>query len=360
MRFDVPDPSPDRARLSWSFATLQSFCPLLTSAGIGSARPSCPLTRQAGLQGCRRQRPPARSKCPSPASSHGLARSFRVLRASSRRFAAAPSRARSDVAAPPMRFAPLQRLPARSSSFVAGFASPDRLRPQVFSTSRRLSIRREPAGLVSCRIRSWGCALQSFPPTAWPYAVSGADPLVVLVPARHHLYVPLPLTPAKAEASSNPDGRCRSTRAEALADRNRCRPPRRYRSTAEPNGRPTLGSRSSFETDSGSTLQGRNPFEPNGRPTLGSRSSLAPSRARPPEPEGPFGSAVRPPLQSRSPFEPNVRPNSTSPKRCRTERPLDPPEPKLRRTRRPALPTQLRRATWLGHRPDPRKPEGIR
>jgi hypothetical protein len=43
-------------------------------------------------------------------------------------------------------------------------------------------IHREPAGLVSCRIRSWGCALQSFPPAAWPYAVSGADPLLALVP----------------------------------------------------------------------------------------------------------------------------------------------------------------------------------
>jgi hypothetical protein len=88
-----------------------------------------------------------------------------------------------------MRFAPLQRFPARSSSIVAGFTSPNRLRPQVFTTSRRVSIHREPAGLVSCRIRSWGCTLQSFAPTTWPYAVSGADPLLALVPTRHHLYV---------------------------------------------------------------------------------------------------------------------------------------------------------------------------
>jgi hypothetical protein len=81
-----------------------------------------------------------------------------------------------------MRFAPLQRFPAHSSSIMVGLASPGRLRPQVLSTSRRFFIRREPAGLVSCRIRSWGCALQSFSPTAWPYAVSSADPLVVLVP----------------------------------------------------------------------------------------------------------------------------------------------------------------------------------
>jgi hypothetical protein len=41
-------------------------------------------------------------------------------------------------AAPPMRFLPLQRLPARDSGKLAGFASPDRLHLQVFSTSWRL------------------------------------------------------------------------------------------------------------------------------------------------------------------------------------------------------------------------------
>jgi hypothetical protein len=67
MRPAVLDPSPVRARLSWSCITLQSFCPQLTSAGIGSARPSRPLTRQAGLQGFHRLRLPARSKSPAPA-----------------------------------------------------------------------------------------------------------------------------------------------------------------------------------------------------------------------------------------------------------------------------------------------------
>jgi hypothetical protein len=43
------------------------------------------------------------------------------------------------------------------------------------------SIHCEPAGLVSCRIRSWGCTLQSFVPTAWPDTVSSADPLLTLV-----------------------------------------------------------------------------------------------------------------------------------------------------------------------------------
>jgi hypothetical protein len=42
------------------------------------------------------------------------------------------------TAAPPMRFAPLQRLPTQGSGMMTGFASPGRLRLQVFSTSWRL------------------------------------------------------------------------------------------------------------------------------------------------------------------------------------------------------------------------------
>jgi hypothetical protein len=39
---------------------------------------------------------------------------------------------------PPMRSHPLQRIPTRSSSMMVRLASPHRLRPQVFATSRRL------------------------------------------------------------------------------------------------------------------------------------------------------------------------------------------------------------------------------
>jgi hypothetical protein len=49
-----------------------------------------------------------------------------------------------------------------------------------FSQPHGALVRPVPAGLVSCRIRSWGCTLQSFPPLAWPYAVSGAFPLLML------------------------------------------------------------------------------------------------------------------------------------------------------------------------------------
>jgi hypothetical protein len=43
-----------------------------------------------------------------------------------------------------------------------------------FSQPHGASIRPVPGGLVSCHIRSWGCALQSFAPPVQPYAVSGA------------------------------------------------------------------------------------------------------------------------------------------------------------------------------------------
>jgi hypothetical protein len=114
-------------------------------------------------------------------SSHGLVRSFRVLRAPSRRAVRWPSRAPADRAAPSMRFAPLQRLPARSSTMWTGLPHPAGCALR-FSRPLGAFIHREPAGLVSCRIRSWGCTLQSLSPTAWPYAVSGADPLLTLDP----------------------------------------------------------------------------------------------------------------------------------------------------------------------------------
>jgi hypothetical protein len=46
----------------------------------------------------------------------------------------------------------------------------------AFRFSRPLDafIRPVPGGLVSCHIRSWGCALQSFAPPVQPYAVSDA------------------------------------------------------------------------------------------------------------------------------------------------------------------------------------------
>jgi hypothetical protein len=48
------------------------------------------------------------------------------------------------------------------------------------SQPRGALIRPVPAGLISCQIRSWGLALQSFAPPAQPYAVSGAAALLTL------------------------------------------------------------------------------------------------------------------------------------------------------------------------------------
>jgi len=59
-------------------------------------------------------------------------------------------------AAPPLRFRPLQRLPARGSGMK--WLSLPRPTACAFRLSQPHGafIRPEPAGLVSCRIRSWG------------------------------------------------------------------------------------------------------------------------------------------------------------------------------------------------------------
>jgi hypothetical protein len=56
-----------------------------------------------------------------------------------------------------------------------------------FSRPLGALLRPVPAGPISCQIRSWGCALQSLVPPAWPYAVSGAAPLMTFKRTpRHH------------------------------------------------------------------------------------------------------------------------------------------------------------------------------
>jgi hypothetical protein len=166
-------------RLSWSFGALQSFHPTALATLSVTLLPSCP----------RRLRW-------TPGSSHGRT----------------PAPARSKTGSPLMSF----RAPSESSTHRAAFhANIDRgLRPRfgllpwglvpfsvsplaaaayndwashgpiacAFRFSRPLGafIRPEPAGLVSCRIRSWGFALQSFAPPVQPYAVSGAHALLSL------------------------------------------------------------------------------------------------------------------------------------------------------------------------------------
>jgi hypothetical protein len=59
-------------------------------------------------------------------------------------------------AAPPLRFLPLQRFPVQGSGM--SWLSPQNSTACAFRFSQPLGafIRPEPAGLVSCRIRSWG------------------------------------------------------------------------------------------------------------------------------------------------------------------------------------------------------------
>jgi len=126
----------------------------------------------------------------SEVSSLGLVLSYRVLRAHSGRFADPAFRRGHRFAAPPMRFAPLQRFPARGSSMTNRACLTRLTCVPRFSRPLDAFIRPVPAGLVSCRIRSWGCTLQSLAPLAQPYAVSSAVPLlslaasVFLLPAR--------------------------------------------------------------------------------------------------------------------------------------------------------------------------------
>jgi hypothetical protein len=133
-----------------------------------------------------------------------------------------------------MRFAPLQRLPAHGSGHEGrGCRFPTACAFRL-SQPPDASIRHVPAGLVSCRIRSWGCALQSFAPPAWPYAVSGAVPLLSLdVPA-------VPASPMSQRRAPNPNAETPEpvVQRRAPSAESRCRNTAAHRST--PDGSPEL------------------------------------------------------------------------------------------------------------------------
>jgi hypothetical protein len=76
---------------------------------------------------------------------------------------------------------------------VTGLPTPDRLRPQVFSTSRRLD---PPRACWPCFMPDplMGFALQSFAPPVQPYAVSDANALMML--KRLHA-LPKPINPSR-------------------------------------------------------------------------------------------------------------------------------------------------------------------
>jgi hypothetical protein len=98
---------------------------------------------------------------------------------------------------PPLGFGPLQRLPGGGQPPAPGFPVPARC---VFRFSRPLDalLRPPPAGLISCRSRSWGSPFRALLLAAQPYAVSGAAPLLSLLPSRPR---PPPRSPRGAQSS---------------------------------------------------------------------------------------------------------------------------------------------------------------
>jgi hypothetical protein len=135
----------------------------------------------AGLQGFHELRVPWFLVKATAESSLGLSPSYRVLQAPSGLPDPNPSAEGRTRKAPPVRSLPLQRLPAQGSGVTTGLPQPATC---AFRFSQPLDafVRPEPGSLVSCRIRSWGCTLQSFAPLAQPYAVSGATTLMTFEP----------------------------------------------------------------------------------------------------------------------------------------------------------------------------------
>jgi hypothetical protein len=135
----------------------------------------------AGLQGFHELRVPWFLVKATAESSLGLSPSYRVLQAPSGLPDPNPSAEGRTRKAPPVRSLPLQRLPAQGSGVTTGLPQPATC---AFRFSQPLDafVRPEPGSLVSCRIRSWGCTLQSFAPLAQPHAVSGATTLMTFEP----------------------------------------------------------------------------------------------------------------------------------------------------------------------------------
>jgi hypothetical protein len=147
---------------------------------------------------------------------------------------------RAEATAPPLRFLPLQRLPARGSGIMDGLASPGRLRLQAFATSWRLL---PPRACRPCFMPDplLGFALQSFPPLEQPdTCFQGLSPHAVGIanrarkppapdsrwclgsaPARSHWLEPGPLSDpptsgsCSARESATPDRLFKPTRARS-------------------------------------------------------------------------------------------------------------------------------------------------
>jgi hypothetical protein len=229
-----------------------------------------------------------------------------------------------------MRFAPLQRLPARSSSMMVGLATPGRLRPQVFSTSRRVSY--PPRACRPCFMPDPLMGLRPSELCSRRVAVRRlrrrSPPGVG--PTRFHLDVPLPLTPVKAETSPDPNNR-----RPFYQDRSPGRPKRLLPTSPAPKHR--RAERSPDPREPKPRRAGQLLNSPGPRSLRAGRSSAppAPKRSRtvrPPDPPKPSAEADRPVGRDALPSarrSEDRRPSGIDP------RPVDPKAPAVRTVRSP-------------------------
>jgi hypothetical protein len=152
------------------------FSPEPASTRIGWMLPSCPLltdyrvfARSGSRDGSRAIAGPSLELPALLQSPPGVERPLTCLR----------SLACRAVGSFPGVLFPSSVSPLGAAAFRSGLPHPTTC---AFGFSRPLDafIRPEPAGLVSCQIRSWGFTLQSFAPPAQPFAVSGASALMSL------------------------------------------------------------------------------------------------------------------------------------------------------------------------------------
>jgi hypothetical protein len=127
----------------------------LASSDIGFAAPLMPSALARWTTGSSQGRIPVPTQELTRVSSHELPLSFRDLRSPSGRRLQLRPKPEPSTPAPPVEFVPLQRVPAQGSGMMTELPHPIACAFR-FSQPPDASVRPEPAGLVSCRIRSWG------------------------------------------------------------------------------------------------------------------------------------------------------------------------------------------------------------
>jgi hypothetical protein len=142
-------------RLSWSFGALQSFHPTLLAAVLVSLRPSCPW-RFRWTSGSSQGRTPAlaRSKSRSPLLSFRPPSENSTHRAANTPGYDRGRRPRCRLL--PWGFFPFSVSPPGAAASINRASHSPIACASRFSQPPGALVRPEPAGLVSCQIRSWG------------------------------------------------------------------------------------------------------------------------------------------------------------------------------------------------------------